>query len=458
MTRLWTRFRRWLRRKGRERRGNAVLREFVYLDEVSVYSLLASRSGPVATEFTNIESESLKGETSSGLVVNAGAAKGELRSRLEGTQTVGSQVVRKASAQARFKQLLDDEQDEMLLRGAPRMPRPKIRDLAHLAEVGAAGKHRDWVLDTADLRRGALLELEVDLAAEEIYGVSQTMSSLLSIIQEDPQAFGLKDSSGVRDGMLMTRILDALLVGLVPIRARVLSHVTICQAETDLIIRRELLENLDDAALSTLAPRPVYVVGVAEIGLFWKDVRRILFSNNSYLTLFRLGQPGLRPDWTPIKLVDVLRDVMPSVAAQLDNTGRGLLAAMRDSQAQPARGSRTGQMNRALVLFAEGLNVGDASVTAEELAGASLLLDPGSHFVDNTEGRRALFMRVAGWLAERNGEPIDAERAAVARTEAILEAFYIEQAPNGGETDATPAQQTAPDGPCLDSEIIAVYW
>jgi hypothetical protein len=455
--RWWTRFRRWLRRKRWEHQGNAVLREFVYLDEVSVYSLLASRSGPVATEFTQTESESLKDESTSGLAVNAGAVKGELGSRLEGTQTVGAQVVRKASAQARFKQLLDDEQDEMLLRAEPRTKRPKVRDVTALSRLAADGKSRDWVLDAPQLRRGDLLELEVELAAEEIYGVSQTMSSLLSILQEDPQAFGVGNSDALRYGVLMTRVLDALLVGLVPIRARVVSHMVLCHGSNELLVRKELLQDVDTAELGENGLRPLYVVGVTEIGLFWKDVRRILFSRNRYLTLFRLGQDGLPGDWTPIKLIDVLSDVMPSVAAQLDSTGRGLLAALRESQSTEGQKSRAEQMNHALLLFADALASGDVQVTIDDLAGAGLLLEPQMPFVDTTEGRREIFATAMKWLAGHTETPIDAERAALARSEAVLEAFYIQgpASESGAVGGGAPA---GPDGPCLDSEIIAVYW
>jgi hypothetical protein len=454
MTGWWSRLRRWLRRKKQERSDNAVLREFVYLDEVSVYSLLASRSGPVATEFTQSESESLKSESASGVTLNAGGAKGELRSRLEGVRTAGSQVVRKASAQARFRQLLNDEQDKMLLRAEPRTINPHARDLAGLRRLAADNNHRDWVVDGRRLCRGELLELEVELAAEEIYGVSQTMNSLLSILQEDPGAFGVDDSDGLRQGALMSSVLDALLVDLVPIRARVVSHVVLHCEGDELVVRKDLLEEIPDAELADASQEMLYVVGVTETGLFWKDVRRILFSHYRYTTLFRLGQDRLRHDWTPIKLIDVLRDVLPVVAGQLDSAGRGLLSAMRDSQDDEVRGSRAQQMNQALLLFAEGLSEG-AHVTTEDLAEAGLLLETHEPFVDTTEGRREIFAQVTKWLEERAGEPIAVEQAALARSQAVLEAFYLEVTTSKVEPEATTG---GTDGLCLDSEIIAVYW
>jgi hypothetical protein len=47
-------FRQW-RRRWAAKNEKGMLREFVYLDEVSVYSLIASRLGPIAAEFTDTQ-------------------------------------------------------------------------------------------------------------------------------------------------------------------------------------------------------------------------------------------------------------------------------------------------------------------------------------------------------------------------------------------------------------------
>src|SRR3569832_962441 len=99
----FTQFRAWLRRTRRKRaakRLKAMLREFVYLDEVSVYSLLASRLGPLATEFTDTERASLKIEA-----VGVGG----------GTE-VGSQVLRKSTVQTSFKELYELEISSLAMR------------------------------------------------------------------------------------------------------------------------------------------------------------------------------------------------------------------------------------------------------------------------------------------------------------------------------------------------------
>jgi hypothetical protein len=114
-------------------------------------------------------------------------------------------------------------------------------------------------------------------------------------------------------------------------------------------------------------------------------------------------------------------------------------------------------MNQALLLFADALANGDMQVTVDDLAEAGLLLEPHLPFVDTTEGRREIFAKAMKWLGDRTGTTIGAERAALARSEAILEAFYVQGSTSESEAVAGGVA-AGPDGPCLDSEIIAVYW
>ncbi len=66
------------------------------------------------------------------------------------------------------------------------------------------------------------------------------------------------------------------------------------------IVHRRLLDQL--AGTERPAARPLYVVGVAEQGLFWKDLSRVLFSGARFRVLVRVGQtayetPGPRSSW-----------------------------------------------------------------------------------------------------------------------------------------------------------------
>ena len=91
------RFRVWLRQRRRKlalRKNKGSLREFIYLDEVSVYSLNASRLGAIASEFTETEKASL----------NVG-----VQNSFGAGVDIGSQVVRKSIVQTTFKEFYDNE-------------------------------------------------------------------------------------------------------------------------------------------------------------------------------------------------------------------------------------------------------------------------------------------------------------------------------------------------------------
>jgi hypothetical protein len=61
-----------------------------------VYSLVASRLGPIAAEFTETETRSLQSELSGSVGANAGIAKSEVSSRMQAAESQGSQVLRKS--------------------------------------------------------------------------------------------------------------------------------------------------------------------------------------------------------------------------------------------------------------------------------------------------------------------------------------------------------------------------
>ena len=73
---------------------------------------------------------------------------------------------------------------------------------------------------------------------------------------------------------------------------------------------------------------PLDIVAVAELSLFWKDIRRVLFSGSRYSLLCRIGRNGLHESWTPVKLVDVVREFVPELAEQIGAAGKDLVGAV----------------------------------------------------------------------------------------------------------------------------------
>ena len=450
----------WRRLRNREHRRSGLtgpLREFVYLDEVSVYSLLASRRGAVVSELTETLSLTTTAEVGGSARASAGVLGSDVQSKMQDSQTSGTQVVRKAIVQASFKELIELQHGTLALRphdADESAERPRNGD--EFEAAAADGRWRDRVLDAGQLRRGDLIEMRVELEAAPIFRFGATISSLIDMFKDTPELMGLDARAGMAQGVAVSKVLDALLAGLVPIRGRCIEfrHVTI--GERSWVVHNGLLGDL--VADETVEIRPLYLVGVAEAALFWKDIRRLLFSHSSYTVLCRLGRHGTSNKWTPVKLVDVVREFLPDVARQIDDAQEGLLslAASDVAQIQDAR-------RRALAdalehyggqrLYHAQLEVdahvdGDAAAIAATLTGSSV------------ETMRQAFAAIDRRLSERHDlPPDDALRAAERRAEAL--------AASGLEPDGTlvasPVPRSAPGRGeprerYLDSEFIAIYW
>ena len=102
----------WLRRPKRhlvKAISEGPLREFVYLDEVSVYSILASRRGAIPTEITENQTTSLHNDAGSSFGVGTGFINASFDSKLHASELRGSQVLHKSiihgTRDSKFKEL-----------------------------------------------------------------------------------------------------------------------------------------------------------------------------------------------------------------------------------------------------------------------------------------------------------------------------------------------------------------
>jgi len=93
------------------------------------------------------------------------------------------------------------------------------------------------------------------------------------------------------------------------------------------------LEQLGDAVVDV---RRLQVVAVAEADLFWRDIRRVLFSGARYTVLARVSRDNIQTEWTPVKLVELLKDVVPDLAANFDVTVCWLPSSERRPRPRPS--------------------------------------------------------------------------------------------------------------------------
>lgn len=460
---LITRFRGWLRRWRRKRaskRQKAELREFVYLDEVSVYSLIASRLGPIAAEFTESQTASLQSEIGGSLGAGAGIAKVEVTPRVLTSQTHGTQVLRKSIVQTTFKELYELEIDLLAMRPMSEdLKPPEIRSLEDLIAVTKRLATDGWIVDPEKLARGQLFEVEVELEAEAIFRISAVVSALLEIIEENPELFGSDSYGDLIQAKSVDRVLEKLLVGLVPVRGYATDYEVVEFGEKQWIVHRRLLNQLTTTDLPST--RPLYVVGVAEQSLFWKDIRRILFSKARFRVLCRMAQDGLQNSWTPVKLADVLESVAPGLAKQIDTAGSSALAAIAEaSMSGQSVEPKQQRVHGALVGYARLLaDHYDHGITSQDFSKINLLSEKHWASFDSQRERREAFDAVATFLLDRFGVEREPDIVADYRAAALEGAglHFSGQAMPLVTSDDLPSAASS-DERFLDSEFVAIYW
>ena len=436
------------------------LREFVYLDTVSVYSLVASRQGAIPSEITDSETSTLRSEIASTAEVNAAVAKGAIKASGETTQSSGSQIVRKSIVQATFRELLMLEEETLPLRArGEEADAPAIDGVEDLIAACRGPNSSQWILDAEELARGQLLEVEVELETEATFRISAIFNAMIEIFDENPNLIDPAALPGMLEGIVASRILDKLLVGLVPLRGRVIHyrHVTLSDGE-ERIVHEQLLEGLPVS--HHLKIRPLYLVGVAESDLFWRDIRRVLFSKSTFTVMCRLGRSGAQPTWTPVKLVDVLKEVTPELGLHLQ-TMEGILKGAGQASGDEEELAKQTAMRRALIRYADDL----ASERGESCP-ESALVAAGLPNVEQTsayrsvEERRQAFSEIRKWVEERFSVEFNAREAASMRMVAQVDSslgFDGELLPTATPTSSI---QLSPglERRYLDSEIIAIYW
>lgn len=463
---LLERARQWLRQQRRKRAAKAKkaeLREFVYLDEVSVYSLIASRVGPVAAEFTDTEKRSLQDEISGSIGGGAiGIVKGESTGRALESQTTGSQVVRKSIVQTTFKELYDFEKNSLAISPVVQESPPVcVHDISTLESAIDKLVDSGWIIDPDTLTRGRLFEVEVELEADAIFRVSAVMSAILAITHGSrPDTFGLRDFGNIDQVEAVNRILEKLFVGLVPIRGLLIDYNVISLRGKDWLIHKELWKSMED---NTTTPQKAYVVCVAEQALFWKDLRRVLFSGSRFRVLCRIAQDGLHGSWTPIKLVHILNEVNPTLGHTIESAGRSALEAMGSTD-QSEKGDDTHMecMKEALIGYAKMLATHyDCTIDDKCMMVLQSLAAEQCRNTNDIHARRRAFGSISDILEQR----FQIERCPMVeaqyRQTALLEMGLNlnGQLPpamisNVPDTDSNKSSSER----FLDSELVAIYW
>lgn len=297
------------------------LREFVYLDEVSLQSLLASQKGAVTDQISSESTEATEAELNTNLkAVVPLVVESELGSRLLSQSANSKQVSRKATVQSLFRELHELSKLRLISTVGPTDEVSPLNSLDGLENV----ETKSTVLEVGKLTRGALVEMRVVLTADPIFTLKTLITEFSEMMGEAPEIFSGTDGlEGFDQAGPVNIILEKFLTGLIPIRCRALDHVVISHNSKDFIVHVDVVKNLN------IETRPLDVVGVTDEALYWRDIRRILFSDAAFTVLARVGRDGTHKSWNPVKLSQIFKGIAPNI---VDDIGVASLTAMGTAQ------------------------------------------------------------------------------------------------------------------------------
>ena len=457
------RLRAWRHRRNHAREARkqpGTPREFVYLDEVSVYSLLASRKGAIATEFTESQTASLNSDVGGSMGGGFGVTKAEVRSRIEAAQSRTSQVLRKAIVQTSFKELHDLERPGLGLAGArDNSGTPNVRSLSDLERDLELHLSAGHVIAPQTLGRGGLIEVEVVLEADPIFRVSAIITTIREILEENLQLFSVENVGQLAEMRAIGRLLESLLGDLVPIRATLVDFRVAEIGGREYLVHRDVFDQFDEPGDAALCE--VVVVGVAERDLFWKDIRRVLFSGSRFTVFCRLGGEGLQDRWRPIKLMDVLHDIHPVFGEQIGHLGETALHAMEvavDASQQPHSLSGEGEdalLRRYVTMLAE---IHGQVPDPAELVDLVAAVQRPTGWTETVDGRRPVLAEVTRRVDSALGVETTPESACHLRVAAVWDAGLGHPGSGGSQAPAPPSTRIGAAVRFLDAEIIAIYW
>ncbi|MFG2038132.1 hypothetical protein [Dactylosporangium sp. NPDC048998] len=444
-----------------ERLLNNPLREFVYLDEVSITSLVSSLLGKVPSEFTDTSNVVVKAQRNVGFDTDAGPIKVKLGFGTDTTRTDDAKVQSKATIQALFKRLHQEVKSTLLtIPPGPKAMHPTKADIERALRGVAGEATKQWIVEPAQLQRGSLVELQVELQADPIFRLSAMVSTFTDLVEEGSKTFRGIDENSLRELSSTNAILEKLMAGLVPLKCRIVDYLAIATPQGETLIHRSAYEIL--ASQKDNPAHNVFLVGVVERSSFWKDIRRVLFSGSHFRVLCRLNDDGVTREWTAVKLAHMFSEVAPTFRQAVEQFS--LDATRSFPELEEAAVPEMPPAAMALIRFGQlladraGIDLNDEVM--QKMASVAVLSSTQTVSVDR---RRAEFAQISNIVLsdenELNEGRVPAEELSRLRMQAMEEYGLLPgQEPTTRATAPLPTAPQREEERYIDAEIVAIYW
>jgi hypothetical protein len=427
----------------------------VYLDEVSLQSLLVSQKDTIPEEVSRAravaEEAELSGKMSAGV---AAVGKAEAGTRYQTSNSSTVQTSRKAIVQTLFKELRDEENLDyaLVVRTEPAQKFKSIEEISSTVDP-------DLAVPASCFERGALVEIEVILEVDPVFKLGTRISEFTAMAEEYPAMFGQAGEVGqtmLREAQPVNKVLQRLLAGLIPVRAKAVRYSVVTVGGREYVVHNDAIADLE------VERRPLEVVGVTEHLGYWKDIRRVLFSAGRFTMLCRVSRDGLQATWTPVKLADLFREVAPSLVDEINAASRSDVGGMSASATDDAYSEALGKalaVYKDKLISASGLKL--SSTTEEKLV--AIIAEMKAEATSPSKQRRA-FAKVRDFINAAIdgsvvvGDDVDLRARQEAREETGLPLFPSLEVQSFTTDTGESTSSNDEEDRLLDVEVVAIYW
>ena len=426
----------WLALRNKFRRQKEVsqfqLREFIYLDEVSLQSLLVSLHGELTEKKSITDSTSNTRNVSGNIDTNNLAPlKLGFTAQYQSGKSSATQTETKATVQSWFRELYET---------------PNILGVQPLEDGD-----QDIIVKSSALQRGTLAELQVVLATDPYFNVVTSISEFFKLSEN------ISELNGYSEIKWQIELLQQLLAGLIPIKAEILNYRALKTGDDTYLVHEDKVTGVSTSKIK------VNLVGVTELSAYWKDIRRVLFSNQEFRVLCRISRPGLVQDWNPIKLLDLFGNVFPQ--KEIHNVKEMLkLLSYNVDAASTAETDNDASSKMRLALeeyIKSSCEHAGGEIGSDEVEGIIKEVLKGNFDEGSMGDRKVLYEKVDGELASLKIDVPPNIRVTLRESsseKAGLSHRLFTSAPSEVKKVEEKEEKSVAEELFIEAEIIAIYW
>ena len=434
-------------------------REFVYLDEVSVSSLLTSIRGGITTEFMESHTDSLSNEVSGSANIGLGGIGSNVGVKSQGNQSQASQVIRKATVQTSFKELYDLEKDRLVLSSGTTPNLTLNNSNSDISKSFDSLENDKRIVDIGKIKRGDPFEVQVELEADPLFRMIMSITTLYSLMGDTDDIFGSVPAQQVRQAYRVGQVLERLLAGLVPLRGRLVEYEATTLENRQVLIHKSAKNLMPNCGTGDYLP--VYVTGVADNGLFWKDIRQILFSGSQYNIFCRLATEGLQEEWQPVKVANVFEGVISEFKEAIGNFREIARITVEDQEkAEGTEQEQSWDCGMEIINdYIRSLEAVHKGTVSPELAESTIVpFIAQGNWLESVDSQRKVFDEVTKLVDSELGVETQGETRRSLRAKALERSNFTMVNQQATMVQRLQTAESSTSERFLDSEIVAIYW